>query len=84
MKTPTILKRQWFGDIGNDKTEMRRSKRQRLDEHNNEKGNDLDNKEKNSLDNDKGEIEDSRYISLLFIFHPPFFQKVSNRPSDLG
>ena len=51
-----MLKRRQFGDGGSDEKEPRKSKRQRLDE--------CDDEEKNGLDEDKYEIEGGRYISL--------------------
>ena len=69
MKTPAMLKHQQFEDGRSEKTKPRRSKRQRLDEHNNEEG--------NGLDADEGEIEGHRYVFL-----PLLPQKVSNYPSD--
>ena len=84
MKTLTILKRQQFEDSGSDKTEPRRSKCQRLDEHNNKKKNGLDDEKENGLDEDEGEIEGGRYIPLLFVSLSLLPQKLLNRPSDLG
>ena len=74
-----VLKHQQFGDSGSDEIELRRSKRQRLDEYDNEERNGLDDEEGNSLDEDEGEIEGGGYIPL-----PHLPQKVSNRPSDLS
>ena len=69
MKTLALLKCQRFGDKRNDETKPRKSKRQRLDEHDDEEGNGLDNKKGNSLDKDEGEIESSRFSpSFLFLF----------------
>ena len=76
MKTLAVLKYQRFDDSETDKTEPKRSKRQRFDKS--------DNKEGNNLDKDEGEIEGARYISPPFVFLPLFPQKVSNVPSDLG
>ena len=56
--------------------ELKRSKRQRLDERDNEEG--------NSLDEDESEIKGARYIPLSFVPLPPLPQTVLNRPSDLG
>ena len=75
MKTSTVLKQQQFEDSGSDKRKPKRSKPQRLDE--------CDNEEKNGLDEDEDEIEDTRYALLLCVFFFPLPQKVSNRPSDL-
>lgn len=71
-----LLKHQQFKKSGSDEIKPKRSKRQRLDERND--------KERNNLDEDKGEIEDTRYILPPFISFSPLPQKVSNRPSDLG
>lgn len=79
-----VLKCQQFGDSKSDKTESRRSKCQRLDEHDTEKGNGLDNKEENGLDKDESKIENSRYVLPPFIPLFLLLQKVLNRPSDLS
>lgn len=76
MKTPALLKRQRFEESGSDETEPKGSKRQRLDERDDEEG--------NSLDEDEGEIEGARYVPPPFVPLPPLPRKVSNRPSDLG
>ena len=75
MNTPAMLKRQRFKDSESDKTEPKRLKRECLDERDNKKG--------NSLDKDKGEMEDARYVPSPFILLLPLPQKVSNRLSDL-
>lgn len=54
----------------------RQSKRQRLDEH--------DNEERNNLDEDENKIESARYISSPFIPLLSLLEKVSNRPLDLS
>ena len=71
-----MLKRQQFKENGSNETEPKGSKRQRLDERDNEKG--------NSLDKDEGEIEGTRYVFPPFDPLFPLSQKVSNRLSDLG
>lgn len=71
-----MLKCQQFEDNRSDKTKLRGSKRQCLDEHNNE--------ERNNLDKDKGKIEGIRYVFSPFIPLFLLLQKLSNRPSDLG
>ena len=76
MKTPALLKRQRFEESGSDETEPKGSKRQRLDERDNEEG--------NSLDEDEGEIEGARYVPPPLVLLPPLPRKVSNRPSDLS
>ena len=76
IKTPAVLKRQQFEESGGNRTEPKRSKRQRLDER--------DNKEGYSLDEDEGEIEGVRYTPFPSILLPLLPQKVSNRLSDLG
>ena len=76
MKTPALLKQQQFEESRNDKTEAKGSKRQCLDEYDDEEG--------NSLDEDESEIEVARYVLPPFIPLLPLPQKVSNRPSDLG
>ena len=76
IKTPALLKRQQFEESGSDETESKGSKCQHLDER--------DNKERNSLDKDEGEIEGARYVPPPFIPLLPLPQKVSNRLSDLG
>ena len=63
MKTSALLKCQQFEESGSDKTEPKGSKRQRLDER--------DNEEENSLDEDEGEIEGARYIPPPFVPPPP-------------
>ena len=68
-----VLKHQQFGDSGSDETELKRWKRQCLDEHDDKEENGLDNKKGNGSDEDKGKIEDGRYIPL-----PPLPQKVLN------
>ena len=84
MKTLAVLKRQQFGDSGSDETELRRSKRQRLDERDNKEENNLDNEEGNGLDEDECEIESGRYVPPPFVPLPPLSRNMSNRPSDLG
>ena len=76
MKTLAIFKRQQFEDNRSDKSEPKGSKRQRLDECDNEEG--------NGLDEDEDKIEGARYILLPFVSLLPLPQKVSNRPSDLS
>ena len=76
MKTRALLKRQRFEESGSDEMEPKGSKRQRLDERDNEEG--------NSLNEDQGEIEGARYIPSSFVPLPLLFRNVSNRPSDLG
>ena len=76
IKTPALLKRQRFEESGSDETEPKESKHQRLDEHDDEEG--------NNLDKDEGEIEGARYILPPFIPLLLLPQKVSNRPSNLG
>ncbi len=75
MKTAAVLKRQRFEDSGSDVTELRGSKRQRLDVHDDEEGEGLDEIES------EGEREDIGYVPLTFIAPP---QKESNRPTDMG
>ena len=75
IKTPALLKRQRFEESGSDKTKLKRSKCQRLDERDNEKG--------NSLDKDESEIEGARYVLPPFVPLSPLSRKVSNRLSDL-
>ena len=84
IKTLAMLKRWRFGDSGSDETKTRGSKYQHLDKRDAKKENGLDNKKGNGLDKDEGEIEDGRYVPPPFVSLPPFLQKVSNRPSDLG
>ena len=76
MKTPALLKCQRFEESESDETEPKGSKRQCLDERDDEKG--------NSLDEDEAEIEGARYVPSPFVPLPPLPQKVSNRLSDLG
>ena len=76
MKTPALLKRQRFKEGGSDETEPKGSKRQRLDECDDEEG--------NSLDEDEDEMEGARYVPPPFVPLPSLPQKVSNCPSDLG
>ena len=76
MKIPALLKRQQYKDSRSDETKLKGSKRQRLDERDNEEG--------NGLDKHKNEIKGARYILSPFV---PLFllsQKVSNRPSNLS
>ena len=73
---PAVLKHQRFEDIGSDEMELKRPKRQHLDERDDEEG--------NGLDKDEGEIEDARYVPPLFVFLSPLLRKVLKRPSDLG
>ncbi len=73
MKTAALLKRQQFEDSGSDETEPRGSKCQRLDVHDNEKG--------EGLDEFEGEREDIGYVPLLFVAPP---QKESNCPTNMG
>ena len=75
-KTTSLLKRLWFEESGSNKTEPKESKRQRLDENDNEEG--------NSLDKDKDEIESVIYVPPPFVSLSLFLQKVSNHPSTLG
>ena len=84
MKALMELKCQRFGDNKSEKIEARKSKCQRLDEHNDNEKNGLDDKERNSLDKDKSDIDNGRYILIPFVSLSLFLQKVSNRPSDLG
>lgn len=60
---PALLKRQQFEESGNNKTESKKSKRQRLNER--------DNEERNSLDKDKGEIKGAKYVLPPFVPLPP-------------
>ena len=76
MKTLAVLKCQQFEESGIDETEPKGSKCQHLDN--------CDNKKRNSLNKNEGEIESARYVSPPFVPLPPLPQKVSNRPSDLG
>ena len=75
IKMPEILKHQQFQDNGSDEIEPRGWKCHLLNEH--------DNKEVNSLDEDKCEIKGGSNVFLPFI---PLLlpQKVSNRTLDLG
>ncbi len=70
-----MLKCQRFKDSGSDKTELRGSKCQQLDLH--------DNEEEEGLDKfkDEGEGENIGYVSLPFIAPP---QKESNYLIDIG
>ena len=70
IKTPVTLKHQQFEESGSDETEPRESKRQHLDERDNEKRNGLNDKKKNSLKEDEGEIEGGRYILPPFVLLP--------------
>ena len=74
-KTPMVLKRQQFKDSRNDKIELKGSKYQQLDLH--------DNKEEESLNEfeNEGEIESIGYVLLPFV---ALSQKESNRPIDMG
>ena len=63
MKTPTLFKRQQFEDRGNNEMEPKASKCQCLDQH--------DNKERNGLDEDAGEIEGARYVPPPFVPFSP-------------
>ena len=67
MKTSVMLKHQECKNSKSNKIESKVSKRQHLDKRNNKEGNSLDNEEENSLNEDKDEIENSRYILLPFI-----------------
>lgn len=75
IKIPAVLKNQRFKDNRSDKTELKGSKCQQLNVHDNESGQCLDEYEVESKDN--------RYILLLFkaLF---LLQKKLNRLSDLG
>ena len=84
IKILTVLKRLQFEDRGSNKTELRRSKHQHLDGYDNKKENGLDNEKKNSLDKDENKKKSDRYVLPHFVSLPPFPQKMSNHPSDLG
>lgn len=73
-----MLKHQQFKDSESDMTELRVSKCQRVDKHDNEKG--------YGLDKYEGEDEDKRlgYVFVLFIDSFSLFQKESNCLTDLG
>ncbi len=75
MKTPAMLKRQRFEDSGSNEMEPRGFKRQRLDAHDNNEGEGLDEFE------GEGEGEDIGYVPLPFITPP---RNGSNRPTDMG
>lgn len=70
-----LLKHQQFEDHKYDKIELRRSKCQQLDAH--------DNKEKQSLNMYKGESVGNKYIFLLFVAY--FLPQIElNHLSDLS
>ena len=71
-----VLKCQQFKKSGSDKTELKGSKRQRLDKRDDEK--------ENSLDKDDDKIKSTRYIPPSFVLFSPLFRKVLNCSSDLG
>ena len=60
-----MLKRQQLEDSESDETESRGSKCQRLDMHDNEEGETLDEFE------GEGEGENTGYVSLPFVTNPP-------------
>ncbi len=74
-KTPAVLKRQQFEHSGSDETELRGSKRQRLDLRDDEVGEGLDKFES------EDEGEDIGYVLFPFIAPP---RKESNRLTDIG
>ena len=63
-KMPTVLKHQQFEDNGSDEMELRDSKCQRLDLHNNEEEESLDKFEA------EGEGEGIGYVPFLFVTFP--------------
>ncbi len=74
-KTPVVFKRQRFEDSESDKTESRGLKHERLDLHDDEKGEGLDEFES------EGKEKDIGYVPLPFVAPP---RKKSNRLTDIG
>ena len=73
-KTLVVLKHQRFENSRSDKMELRGSKRQQLDLHDDEKGEGLDKFE------DEGKRKGIGYVPLLFVTPP---QKELNRLTDM-
>ena len=76
IKTPELLKRQQFNDGESEKTAPIVYKCQRFDEHNNKKG--------QSLNEDKNDGDRDKYILLPPTAFLLLSQKKLNRPSDLS